>query len=395
MKHTNCATSQPLSLHPVLVLPTFQVLGTQLLITIIFGNQEAAQSATSCQTVEEHPLNTSDHLPICCSFDISHLRTITPPAFPESPLDWRTAYKDCTTLLYASQVDDFIQPFLSKEYCDMVSLESDLTIISQKLISIANLCIPKKKERTVHHQRDKIHDPVLSEVCWKSCSAFRVWKNSGRPLSGPIYDDCIRCKRAVKFHLNTMSCRAREERKRIQRRDEMFESNHSRHFQSNYKKKVSCTKLLSDGKVISDPDELVAVWESYFKSLATSKCSSNPQLMSSLQKLNVLEAETYRTCDPILGDSITVEEVEGAIRHLKPMRSGGADSLTPEHLKHCGSIFKNGYVSSSTIYFNFNKSPVSSNTRLSSLYTRERVKIPLSVKSFRGIALSSVIFKNI
>ena len=99
------------------------------------------------------------------------------------------------------------------------------------------------------------------------------------------------------------TCRAREERKCIQRRDEMFESNHSRHFQSNYKKKVSCTKLLSDGKVISDPDELVAVWESYFKSLATSKCSSNPQLMSSLQKLNVLEAETCRTCNPILGDS--------------------------------------------------------------------------------------------
>ena len=87
----------------------------------------------------------------------------------------------------------------------MVTLESDLTIISQKRISIANLCIPKKK-RTVHHQRDKIHDLVLSELCWKSRSAFRVWKNSARPLSGPIYDDRIRCKRAVKFHLNT--CRA-------------------------------------------------------------------------------------------------------------------------------------------------------------------------------------------
>ena len=195
-----------------------------------------------------------------------------------------------------------------------------------------------KEEKDCTPPKDKIHDLVLSELCWESHSAFHVWKNSARPLSGPIYDNRIRCKRAVKFHLNT--CRAREELKRIQRRDEMFESNHSRHFQSNYKKKVSCKKLLSDGKVISDPDELVAVWESYFKSLATSKCSSNPQLMSSLQKLNVLEAETYRTCDPILGDSITVEAVEGAIRHLKPMRSGGADSLTPEHLKHCGSIFK-------------------------------------------------------
>ena len=79
----------------------------------------------------------------------------------------------------------------------------------------------------------------------------------GRPLSGPIYNDRIRCKRAVKFHLNT--CRARVERKRIQRCDEIFESNQSCCFQSNYKKKVSCTKLLSDGKVIFDPDELVAV----------------------------------------------------------------------------------------------------------------------------------------
>ena len=37
--------------------------------------------------------------------------------------------------------------------------------------------------------------------------------------------------------------------------------------------------------------------------------------MSSVQKPNVL-AEIYRICDPILGDSITVEEVEGAIQYI-------------------------------------------------------------------------------
>ena len=72
LKHTICATSQPLSLHPVLVFTYHS--GS---IDYIFGNQEAVQSVTSCQTVAEHPLNTSDHLPICCSFDISHLKTIT------------------------------------------------------------------------------------------------------------------------------------------------------------------------------------------------------------------------------------------------------------------------------------------------------------------------------
>ena len=57
--------------------------------------------------------------------------------------------------------------------------------------------------------------------------------------------------------------------------------------------------------------------------------------MSSLQKPNVL-AEIYRICDPILGDSITVEEVEGAIQYLKPMCSDSADSSNPE------LTFKNG-----------------------------------------------------
>ena len=89
-------------------------------------------------------------------------------------------------------------------------------------------------------------------------------KNSGCVLFGPIYNDRIRCNRAAKFHLNT--CRTHEECKRIQHRDEMFESNHSRRFQSNYKKKMSCTKLLPDGKVISDPYELVALWKLFSNS---------------------------------------------------------------------------------------------------------------------------------
>ena len=172
----------------------------------------------------------------------------------------------------------------------------------------------------------------------------------------------------------------------------MFESNHSRRFQSNYKKKVSCTKLLSDGKVISDPDELVAVWESYFKTLATSKCSSNPQLMSSLQKLNILEAETYKTC--ILGDSITVEEVKRAIRYLKPMRSSGADSLTPEYLKHCGSIFKNWLCQHFNHLLRLEQIPSVFKHRVIIPVYKGKSKDPLFVKSFRGITLSSVISKT-
>ena len=139
---------------------------------------------------------------------------------------------------------------------------------------------------------------------------------------------------------------------------------------------------------------IVAVWESYFKTLTTSKCSSNPQLMSSLQKLNVLEVEIYRTCDPILGDSITVEEVEGAIRHLKPMCSSGADSLTPEHLKHCGSIFKNWLCQLFNHLLRLEQIPTVFKHGVIIPVYKGKGKDPLSIKSFRGITVSSVISKT-
>ena len=106
-----------------------------------------------------------------------------------------------------------------------------------------------------------------------------------------IHDEHARSKRAVKIHLN--ACRAREERKRIQQREQMFERHHPYRFQSSHKQKVSCTKLLCEDKLVSDPDELASVWELYCKDLSTSQCSSNPQLATLVQKINSLEA--YRT----------------------------------------------------------------------------------------------------
>ena len=115
--------------------------------------------------------------------------------------------------------------------------------------------------------------------------------------------------------------------------------------------------------------------------------------MSSLQKLNVLEAKTYRTCDPILGDSIIVEEVKGAIRHLKSMHSGGADSLPPEHLNHSGSNFKNWLCQLFNHLLRFEQMlSVFKHGVIIPVY-KGKGKDPLFVKSFRGITLSSVISK--
>ena len=78
----------------------------------------------------------------------------------------------------------------------------------------------------------------------------RVRARARRTYNGPIADERKKSKRDVKSHLN--KCRARTERKRIQKRDELIQKNHPKRFRSNFQEKTVCTKLYSSGTVITD-----------------------------------------------------------------------------------------------------------------------------------------------
>ena len=76
------------------------------------------------------------------------------------------------------------------------------------------------------------------------------------------------------------------------------------------------------------------------------------------------------------------------------MCSGGADSLTPEHLKHCGSIFKKWLCQLFNHLLRLEQIPsVFKHGVIIPVY-KGKGKDPLSVKSFRGITLSSMISKQ-
>ena len=64
--------------------------------------------------------------------------------------------------------------------------------------------------------------------------------------------------------------------------------------------------------------------------------SLNPTLACNSQTPEHLEALSFGFCDQILDDPLTTEEIEMAVRKIKSNRSGGADGLTAEHLKHGG-----------------------------------------------------------
>ena len=74
-------------------------------VNYVLANQDASRGIRSCITFEDHPLNTSDHLPLICTLELSHLRSTTTPAFPSQSLD-------CCQL----STDDIARPLVCKDY---------------------------------------------------------------------------------------------------------------------------------------------------------------------------------------------------------------------------------------------------------------------------------------
>ena len=312
---------------------TYSSGGHSTTIDYIIGNTALAELLLSCKTLNDDPLNTSDHLPILAKLVFQQQLLLDDMSVKPPRLNWDLASNDG---LYSAQVDEFVKPFLGNDYSSIAEIESDLLIASEALVSISCSTIPIKHLNRSLGKRH-IKDAFLSNLCWKSRVAFREWKEAGRPLSGLVYEKRKECKRKVSEYIS--KCRGRLERKSIQRRDEMFKKNHPQRFKSK-SPRTQGTNISVDGTRVSDLPSVLDLWADHFSELGESRCSSNPNLDTYVSNLNDLDNKSFMVHDSVLDCPITPEEVFQAINHLKAKSTGGADQLSPNHLKHSGPLFK-------------------------------------------------------
>ena len=76
-------------------------------------------------------------------------------------------------------------------------------------------------------------------------------------------------RRQVRKRVNY--CVALAERKRVWKREKEFRTGGNGRFKTPFRRKSHCSKLMVDGKVISDPESLLSAWTGYFKSLSRSR----------------------------------------------------------------------------------------------------------------------------
>ena len=114
-------------------------------IDYVLGNDDALRGLSSCVILEDHPLNTSDHLAILCTLDLAHLRHPAPFAFPPQPLDWNHASMTGATTQYAKTCDDIIRPLLGKDYFSIEEVDADLKFVCKEVTEAAISLVEKKK----------------------------------------------------------------------------------------------------------------------------------------------------------------------------------------------------------------------------------------------------------
>ena len=335
-------------------------------------------------TTLDYMIDTSDHLPIVSKLNVDLPLSMSPKSQPT--LDWNRASNDGSVSSYESLSNDLVKPLLAKDYSSIHEIEADICHVSKSLISIAYLTVTNSRppNQGIH----RIKDAHLSTLCWRSREAFRQWKAVGCPRAGPAYEK--RCKRDVSSHL--AKCRARAQRISIQNRDDAFRSRHPKRFKS-YSQKTGGSSLIMNDCVVTDPQHVLHHWVDHFTTLGKSRCPTNSLFQETQSRIPVIKAQSYTDSELLLDLPFLPEEVEAAIKHLKRSSSGGPDSITPHHLLHTGSIFKDWLCHIFNKIVELESIPASFKAGTITPIYKGKGKDPLSPSSYRGITLTSAIAK--
>ena len=356
-------------------------------VDYILADVEASACIESCQVHEDSDLNSSDHLAlsVTLSCDIS-------TQFAKDPnwirIDWAKAEKSGAMLNFQKEVSERLNPYTQRSRGNIKHINREIEHVAWLIVDAALKTLQHLKPKKSHNFRDR----TLFQLCAESKEAWRVWCVEGRPSSGPLYDAKCALRREVRQRIKL--CAAMEERKRVQRRENLFRANSHLRFRIPQKRgKSQCTRLRVDGALVSDPSHVLDVWTQHFQSLAKSQGDTEPEIKELLKQLTTLLSETFQKEEVFIDVPFTIEEVGKAVNRMKLMKSAGPDDLMAEHLKYGGRSIVMWLTGILNSIVEVEQVPTCLKLGITIPIYKGGGKDPLDVNSYRGITLNSVLSK--
>ena len=291
----------------------------------------------SAFVLEDHPLNTSDHLPVQAILDHPPLTPVTstsPPLKSPSHPNWHAISKEDIHKLYTAPLKASLAGF-SCELPSLSSLIQSPTLIDDHICSLTRILISHSgnipSKSFVPHRSPGWNASL--KLAHRHCKKmYRSWIAAGRPRCSDHPS-----RRAYKSAKRRFRSCLRLHRRSLA--DNMFASidvqstdvqqlfRHVRNMTTSQHK--SHTQHLVVNNVEYGHNSLLEGWATHFEALST---PSESPLSHDQQQImdSYLDIRSHHSDMP---DPISEDEVATVIRSLPSRKAAGPDHLSNEHLK--------------------------------------------------------------
>ena len=278
----------------------------------------------------DHPLNSSDHLPVISSIDVVFNSVSScsqvPSGSPSTPCNWAK----CDSVLknwYANSVGDILPSVPSVLVLSVTDIEDIVTSVTQCLLSSDTQLLPLS--RFCKHVRSDWNS-FISHLHLKSKNAYQRWVKSGR-VSDPANAARRLYKEAKSVFRRELRKLKRQEVDRFYSSLDLSDRNIYHHVRRKRGTVSSGTNELIVGDSRYEGPHVRDGWGDYFEMLACPASQGFSQSHAAsvdTQLLSILLSNSSIDHPPVI---ITCDMVVNAIQSLAFKKAAGPDGLSAEH----------------------------------------------------------------